>query len=814
MSQLKFNSIQGHYPVKFFLLISFLLISARSFGQSPGNVSGTILDQSGSPIPGVSVSFKSIKKGTSTNEKGSYELQQLPEGKYQVIFSMIGYQSAVLEIQVKNGANIVRNLVMKSSAQQMKEVNVAGRSKTQQANRQAYQVTAIDAKQLHNTTLNLAKALDRVAGVRIRESGGVGSRTEFSLNGFSGNQVKFFIDGIPMDNFGSSFDINNIPVNLAERLEVYKGVVPVSLGSDALGGAVNIITNSGRSNYLDASYSYGSFNTHRSSVNAGYTTAKGIVLNLNAYQNYSDNDYWVNTETQVDQYGTIERVKARRFHDGYRNEMIRFSAGLKGKSWADMLTLGLDLGQNKADIQNGVVMGDVYGARRTSGTLVMPSLKYLKKNLGLKGLDLNVSGNFNLGHEKTIDTVNKQYNWLGQVVKDFSYGNPDIKGGERERMLYRYKNNNGIGTINLSYKLNDHHSFVINNTFNTFRRIGKDLLEEKDLYFERPQTTSKNVLGAAYRFDANERWNTTVFFKHYYQRSKAFINITGVDRPSNNDYGWSENNFSTTGYGLASTYFLGKDLQLRASYEHGVRVPESSELFGNVNTLTGNFSLKPESSENVNIGAIYTPAINNAHFFTIDAALLYRYSKDFIRPSLNAGNKYTLQRMVNLRDVDNTGIEANIRYRYKTAFNIGANVTYQNLRNQTKFEGGEGDKQSIIYGDRLPNMPYMYGNLDASYTFRNLMSKGDNLTVGYNLLYVHAYFEGWPSLGNKNEKYTIPEQYAHNANLLYSFAGGKYNLAMECLNLTDALLYDHYKLQKPSRSFNLKLRYFLFNKFK
>ena len=60
------------------------------------------------------------------------------------------------------------------------------------------------------------------------------------------------------------FDLNNIPVNFAERIEVYKGVVPVGFGTDALGGVINIVTNKQKRNwFLDASYSYGSFNAHK-----------------------------------------------------------------------------------------------------------------------------------------------------------------------------------------------------------------------------------------------------------------------------------------------------------------------------------------------------------------------------------------------------------------------------------------------------------------------------------------------------------------------------------------------------------------------
>ncbi|WP_449440631.1 TonB-dependent receptor [Pedobacter steynii] len=118
---------------------------------------------------------------------------------------------------------------------EMETVNVVGRTKAQEVNRQAFNVTAIDAKKLYNTTLDISGALDRVAGVRVRETGGVGSSFNLSINGFSGSHIRYFIDGIPMDNFGSSFQINNIPINIADRVEVYKGVVPMWLGSDALG---------------------------------------------------------------------------------------------------------------------------------------------------------------------------------------------------------------------------------------------------------------------------------------------------------------------------------------------------------------------------------------------------------------------------------------------------------------------------------------------------------------------------------------------------------------------------------------------------
>lgn len=63
-------------------------------------------------------------------------------------------------------------------------------------NRSAYNAVAIDAKGLHNTTRDLAGTLAKVPGVKVRESGGVGSSTAITLDGFSGKHVKIFIDGV------------------------------------------------------------------------------------------------------------------------------------------------------------------------------------------------------------------------------------------------------------------------------------------------------------------------------------------------------------------------------------------------------------------------------------------------------------------------------------------------------------------------------------------------------------------------------------------------------------------------------------------
>ena len=171
------------------------------------------------------------------------------------------------------------------------QVTIVGKSKTQRLREGAYSVNAIDVRSMVNTLASLNSIVDRTAGVKIREEGGVGSDFDLSINGMSGNSVRYFIDGVPLDTKGSSVTLANLPVNMIDHIEIYKGVVPTWLSSDALGGAVNIVTNRKKINYLDASYGIGSFHTHRADLSGQYIMKNGLVIRPSFGLSYSKNNY-------------------------------------------------------------------------------------------------------------------------------------------------------------------------------------------------------------------------------------------------------------------------------------------------------------------------------------------------------------------------------------------------------------------------------------------------------------------------------------------------------------------------------------------
>jgi outer membrane receptor protein involved in Fe transport len=697
---------------------------------------------------------------------------------------------------------------MEDAAAQLDEVVVVAKSKVQTVRESAYNVVAIDAKALQNTTLDLAHTMEKVSGVKIRESGGLGSSAQFSLNGFTGRHVKFFMDGIPMEGMGASFQINNIPINFAERIEIYKGVVPVGFGADAIGGAVNIVTgqnNRRQRTFVDASYSYGSFNTHRTSVSAGHTATNGLMFELMAYQNCSDNTYYIDNAVKDFELGQIDESKierVRRFHDTYHNETVILKVGMVNKKFADRLVFSLNAGQSHKDIQNGVIQNVVYGQKFNENQTLMPSVQYVKRNLFVNGLDFRLTANLNKNMSHNVDTATYIYNWRGESKYDGSRGEQSYQDSE-------FDNKNWNTTFNATYRIGERQTLMLNNVLTSFDRNMRaaafdDALTATDTM---PKMSRKNVAGLSYLFNYNNKWNVSAFAKHYLQYSRGPRAVTVDTRIQ---YQLAEETFTAIGYGVVGTVFL-KDVQLKLSCEKAFRLPTDSELFGDEDLEQGNTGLKAENSDNYNLNLSLNKEIDRKHFIYADAGFMLRNTKDYIRriaEAVKSSTQAAYASHVNHGYVRNIGVNGEVRYSYANLVAAGVNVTYQDIRdNEPKLQS---KSESFTYRIRMPNMPYFFGNADAELKLQNFLRKKNHLNIGYAANYVHEFTLNFENIAATGKK-MVPSQFSHDLSATYIIADGRYNVALECRNLTDAKLYDNFSLQKPGRAFYVKFRYFFIN---
>ena len=193
-------------------------------------LSGKITSDEGEVMDFVTVYLKNSSLGGVTNADGVYHIKA-PAGRYTLVASAVGYETLEKTVLLEDGKREIIDLSMSPDVQQLDEVTIVSTG-VSRVRRSAFNAVAVDAKDLQNTTKNLSEALAKAPGMKLRESGGVGSDMQLMLDGFSGKHVKVFIDGIPQEGTGSSFGLNNIPVSFAERIEVYKGVVPVGFGTD------------------------------------------------------------------------------------------------------------------------------------------------------------------------------------------------------------------------------------------------------------------------------------------------------------------------------------------------------------------------------------------------------------------------------------------------------------------------------------------------------------------------------------------------------------------------------------------------------
>jgi outer membrane cobalamin receptor len=762
-------------------------------------LSGKVVNNLQQPIPYATIVIGKLSIGTTTDEQGNYRLKNIHKGSYKITISSIGYIAQTKTILFLENETPV-NFRLKVDIANLEEVIVTAKTKTTVIKEQPYAVASIDVKPLKALNLDVNQILNTSTGVRIRETGGLGSDFNFSLNGFSGNKVKFFMDGIPMDNFGSSLSLNNIPVNYISRIEIYKGVVPIELGADALGGAINIITNQSLKNYLDVSYSYGSFNTHRASVISKTLLGKSLYLKANAFVNYSDNNYIIEAEYADLETGAFsEPEEFKRFHDTYRSQALELELGVKNKKYADQLSLDLIVSKNYKEIQTGTNQAVVIGDAHNRDKVLIPSLKYLKKNLFVEGLTARLSSVYNIAQSKRIDTSSYRYTWKQEKVLDKL--NPEAGEISDEKTLFSFNDKSFTNNTNLNYDISENQNIAINNIYNYFKRNGEDpLAQDKDeIAYLEPSTLKKNITGFGYYINAfDKKWRTNIFGKLYNLKATAF------------DYNYNTDALEQIaidkkfrGYGIASTYFFAKGIQIKMSFEKTYRLPETYELFGNGLTLVSNLYLEPEESSNFNINVLSRKKIAKGEIL-FEAGYLHRLPKNLIYIQQYSA---TESQYVNLSSVKSNIFEGGIKYKYKNFLNLSVNASYQNIINtQKRLSNGN---INYVFEDRIPNTPYLFGNLLAQINFNNVFHKTGRFSVNWNSLFVEEFYLRWPSQGDPDGKYTIPRQISHNLTFSYSLYNGKYNVSLGINNLTDDKLYDNFKLQKPGRAINIKLNYSL-----
>ncbi|WP_298781297.1 TonB-dependent receptor [uncultured Polaribacter sp.] len=279
--------------MKHFILILFLLISSFSFSQT---ITGKITSKNGDALLYVNIYLKKTKIGTSSNEEGFYEIQNIPKGNYNLIISSIGYKTKSVKIAIKNNDKLVRNFSLEEDYS-LDEIVVSGTLRPVTKSDSPVPVEVYSNTFFKkNPTPSVFESMQNINGVRPQLNCNVCNTGDIHINGLEGPYTFVLIDGMPIvSGLSTVYGLTGIPQALIERVEVVKGPASTLYGSEAVGGIINIITkkpvNSPKLTTDTFASSWGEINTD---VGLRYKLSEktqGLLgVNYFYYQNKIDNN--------------------------------------------------------------------------------------------------------------------------------------------------------------------------------------------------------------------------------------------------------------------------------------------------------------------------------------------------------------------------------------------------------------------------------------------------------------------------------------------------------------------------------------------
>ena len=227
--------------------------------QQQNSVSGTVKDESGQPLPGVTVLIKGTTSGTSTDGNGVFSVS-VPNNQAVLQFSFIGFQQQEITV----GTQRFINVVLVESAKELEEIVITALGIPRESKSLGYAASTVKVDEIaQNRTTNMMKSLEgKIAGLEIAPpTAGAGASTRIRLRGQSGfagqvNSPLIVINGLPMDQDARSAEgapgidqgdnLQLINQDDIESMTVLKGATAAALyGSRASNGAIIITTKSG-----------------------------------------------------------------------------------------------------------------------------------------------------------------------------------------------------------------------------------------------------------------------------------------------------------------------------------------------------------------------------------------------------------------------------------------------------------------------------------------------------------------------------------------------------------------------------------------
>lgn len=781
------NSIVHLY--KRMLIVSILLLWAYPIFAQQHSIEIKVIDaENGNSIEFATVQWKglnepSYKNGTTTNRKGVAKLNIPTHQKLVLRVSYVGYQTITDTITANEKRHTLK---LRPESTELANVVVFGKTKAQVIRESPEAVSVINAKELQGRSVSLETILNKTIGLKVGQTGGLGSSSRIIVHGLEGNRIQILWDGIPMNTSDGTFSLDEIPIDIIERIEVYKSIIPARFGCDGLGGAVNIVTKEFSTDYLDASYEFGSYRTHKGSVFSRKNFPKsGILLGAGGYYTSAKNDYSFRVPER-------ENLLVKRNHDRFRSYMLKGKVAFT-KLWFDEISTEFGYYNRFNEIQG--VLKNIQHAENKSGMFMLES-KLIKS--GMLNNRLNFESHFSLSHTTNnfVDTAQVNHDFEGNI-----YPSPNGQGETGD--VPHNSNDKGLEInerLNLDYKLSTNHSLNLNTLINYARRQPSDDIASQHTGFiigGFPSKKTSVVSGLTWEAKLFGRKLTNMLSVKYFHLHSEIEDLTSyeiIEAPKK-----KSNTTSQIGWIEAIKYEPFRGFHLKVSYQRAIRRPNSQELFGDGIITFPAAGLRPEKSHNFNLGFL----IDKNDVFGL-SRLQFEVNGFYMQVSdmIKLMKQHMAAGYVNAEKVHIKGIETELKLDISPTVYAYGNLTYQDVRDVLDYLPGT-QAPNPTKGLRLPNIPYLFANFGAEYHSDRLF-KNWYVKAFWDGKFTEEFFYFWEL--TELQKRRIPRSFVNDIGLLLTYKN-KYSIALECYNLMNKEVWDQFRQPLAGRTFHLKFRY-------
>lgn len=239
------------------IIFAILILNQFLYGQEGYTISGVVTSQ-GDPVPYANVYLGTTSYGTVSNVEGYYVIKNVPENVYTVMASMNGFKTIKRQATIKNDTSLNFNLEIDL----LDEIVITGTRTFKRKNDAAVIVNILNSENLNAfQACNLSDGLKFQPGLRVETDCQTCNYTQLRINGLGGGYSQILINGRPIFSpLTGLYGLEQIPINMIERIEVIRGGGSSLYGSSAIGGVVNVITKVPKSNNFDFNYTYQNIN--------------------------------------------------------------------------------------------------------------------------------------------------------------------------------------------------------------------------------------------------------------------------------------------------------------------------------------------------------------------------------------------------------------------------------------------------------------------------------------------------------------------------------------------------------------------------